>query len=109
MHKHLVRLAVLATIVGGTTLGGRIESAEAAGWWRSEYLGRLGTGDNADYWKAQRRMSLPTPPWDRNALCRWKYGTPSKGYREGRAVSWWGSDNWKTDCYQVQWKWWWER
>lgn len=106
LRKTLMRLSIVAAIAGGTILGGTAERAEALPGWRSTFLGQLGTSDNAAYYRSQRRMELPTPPWDRNALCIWKYGNPSQGQIKGYAASWFGSGNWKTNCYKEVWQWW---
>jgi hypothetical protein len=92
----------IAALVAGVVLFSHAQPADA--WWfrKDEYLGRLTTADNANYWRSQSQLQMPTPP-NRDKLCQWKYGNNNVW---GKAVSWWGADNWKTDCYR--WRWFWQ-
>ena len=91
-----------AALVGSVVLFSHTQPADAAWFRKDDYLGRLTITDNANYWRAQRRVVVPTPP-DRNQLCQWKYGNNNVW---GQSVSWFGADNWKTDCYR--WRWFWQ-
>lgn len=91
-----------AALVGSVVLFSHTQPADAAWFRKDDFLGQLTTTDNAAYWRAQRRLVVPTPP-DRNQLCQWKYGNNNVW---GQAASWWGADNWKTNCYR--WRWFWQ-
>lgn len=89
-----VRSLLLGNILfWGITMSVNTEPASAWFGWKTIYLGRLGVAANSAY----SGGSTPIPPWDGNKLCRWYYG---KSDAYGRAVSWFGSGNWQTDCYQ---------
>jgi hypothetical protein len=105
MKNILIRLSVVAALATGSTLVVNTERAEALGWWRSTYVGRATISDNGNYARAIGRMSVPTPPWDRNALCAWKFGNPREGKIEGRSAGW---NSWDTNCFNVVWKFWWQ-
>jgi hypothetical protein len=93
----------VAALVGSVVLFSHTQPADAGWFTKDEYLGRLTTTNNANYWRAQGKLQVPTPPSDRNKLCQWWYGGSNVW---GKAVSSWGADNWKTDCYR--WRWFWQ-
>jgi hypothetical protein len=92
----------MAALVGSAVIFSHTQPADAAWLRKDDFLGQLTTTDNTAYWRAQRRLVVPTPP-DRNTLCQWKYGNNNVW---GQAASWWGADNWKTNCYR--WRWFWQ-
>lgn len=93
----------IAALVAGVVIFSHAQPANA-GWFRKDtYLGRLTTADNVNYWRQKGGLYFGTPPADRNKLCQWKYGNNNVW---GKAVSWWGADKWKTDCYR--WRWFWQ-
>lgn len=88
----------MATLVASVVLFSHTQPASAGWFTKDEYLGRLTPTDNCNYWRAQRRLCVPTPP-DANKLCQWRYG--------GSNV--WGKSVWlsyNTDCYR--WRWFWQ-
>jgi hypothetical protein len=88
----------MAALVGSVVLFSHTQPADAAWFRKDDYLGRLSTGDNCNYWKAQGRLCLPTPP-DANKLCEWRYGNNNV----------WGESVWfsyDTKCYR--WRWFWQ-
>jgi hypothetical protein len=96
----------IGLVLGTTLFLTSMQAASAAPGWREVYLGRLGTTDNINYWRSKGKFpaaSAGSPPWDRNDLCRWKYGRSDVS---GKSVSWFGADNWKTDCSYRYWQWW---
>ncbi|CAD5979471.1 hypothetical protein PCC9214_04514 [Planktothrix tepida] len=93
----------IAVFVGSLVLVSHTQPANAGWFTKDTYLGRMTVSDNLAYWRAQGRIGLSTPPWDRNQLCQWKYGRDNVW---GKAVSSWGSANWQTDCYR--WRWFWQ-
>lgn len=93
----------IAALVAGLVLFSHTPPAEAAWFRKDQHLGTLTTADNANYWRSQRQIAMPTPPTDRNKLCQWKYGNNNVW---GKAASWWGADQWKTHCYR--WRWFWQ-
>ena len=105
MKKALIRLSIVVALTGGTTLGMNAGKAEALGWWRDTFIGRLGTRDNNDYYRAIGKSQVTVPPWNRDDLCRWKFGSnPGRVY--GSSAGW---NSWDTNCYRSEWRWWWQR
>ncbi len=102
--KSLIKALPLAMAVCGSILISTAEPASAFGWWRTDYLGRLTTRDNDAYWRSKGRSLTPTPPRNRNDLCKWKYPR-SNGTVYGKAAS--RRRSWETNCYHRYWKWWW--
>ncbi len=97
-----VRKISIAALVAGVVLFSHTQPADAWGLRKNTYLGRLTTADNANYWRSQGKLQLATPP-NRDKLCQWKYGGSNVWVK---AVSWWGANNWKTDC--DRWRWFWQ-
>jgi hypothetical protein len=90
----------MAALVGSVVLFSHTQPADAF-WLRKDtkLSPRLTPTDNCNYWRAQGRLCLPTPPNDRDKLCQWKFGTDNV----------WGQGVWlsyDTDCYR--WRWFWE-
>ena len=81
------------------------EPASAFGWWKTDYLGRATIADNGAYSRS-RGISLPTPPANRDLICRWKYPRRN-GTVYGKAAAWVGRASWETNCYHRYWKGWW--
>lgn len=90
----------IAALVGSVVLFSHTESASAGWFTKDEYLGRLSTKDNSNYWRAQGSQDKPSPPNDRNKLCQWK--NPGMSNVWGKSV-WFSFD---TDCYR--WRWFWQ-
>ena len=103
--KNFMKAIPLAIAVCSSILVSTAKPASAFGWWQTDYLGRATISDNYNYWRSIGRIGVSTPPWNRNDICNWKYSGRSGVY--GKAVSWWGRDSWKTNCYHRYWKWWW--
>jgi hypothetical protein len=101
--KNKMALVSLALVAFSTVSTINTKPAQAFGWWVTEELGIAGTEDNGNYWRSIGKNPLSSPPWDRNALCRWKTG---RSDAKGEARSWFGSGNWQTRCYRTYWKWW---
>lgn len=90
----------MAALVGSAVIFSHTQPADAAWFRKDTYLGLASTGDNCNYWKAQGKQCLPSPPNDRNKLCQWKYPNVSNVW--GQSV-WFSFD---TKCYS--WRWFWQ-
>jgi hypothetical protein len=89
----------MAALVGSVVLFSHTQPADAAWLRKDDYLGRLSTGDNSAYWRAQGKQASPAPPPNRNHLCQWRYGGSNVW---GQSV-WFSAD---TKCYR--WRWFWQ-
>lgn len=97
--KNKIALVSLALVAFSTVSTINTKPAQAFGWWVTEELGTATIADNSAYKRAHGLRDSPTPPWDRNALCRWKYNrSDAKG--EGIWLTW------NTRCYRTYWRWW---
>jgi len=92
--KTLLKKAGIVVLMCGTLVATIAPNAQAWPGWRTEELGTATIADNSAYSNGK----LPTPPWNRDALCRWKTG---RSDAKGQAKSWFGKANWETRCYRT--------
>ena len=93
----------VAALVGSVVLFSHTQPADAGWFTKDEFLGRLSTEDNANYWRAQGQWYSNFQPPNRNKLCQWRYGGSNVW---GRGVGWIGNSFYQTDCYR--WRWFWQ-
>lgn len=103
MTRSLRKQILAIALMGGLVTAVGAEPAQAWPGWKEVRLGTLGTKDNADYWKAQKKLVSTVPPWNRNEICQWKFNRKDA---KGRAASLVGLKNWDTECFYTYWSWW---
>jgi hypothetical protein len=98
--KNLPKQLAAMTFVGCAMLMTNIQPASAFPGWKETILGYTNTTDNDNYYKAMKKIRVPTPPADRGALCRWRFNNANA---KGSMVSLWSNS---TKCYVSYWSWW---